>query len=311
MNPGMRWKRSSTSQVQDRRGSGGSGGFGGMRGALGGGGIPIPIGGGLSGIVIFVIFLVILVLSNGGLGSGPTGGIGGLGGGNAGDGVASSLDPNDDTAQFINAVTVDVQTFWDERFTEAGKDYTETLLVLFSDQTTTGCGVGSSATGPFYCPLDDTVYLDASFFEALESRFGAPGDFAEAYVIAHEFGHHVQDELGILDSTHQQMEADPANANELSIRLELQADCLAGVWANSIWKDPDNANVESITQEDVQEGLAAAAAVGDDRIQEQASGRVDRESWTHGSSEQRMHWFQAGFDQGTTEACDTFTAASS
>ena len=255
--------------------------------------------------MILVIFLVITFMSNGGLGGGS-----GLGGGGGNDGGASSLDPNDETAQFINAVTVDVQTFWDESFRAAGQDYTETLLVLFSSQTTTGCGVASSATGPFYCPLDDTVYLDTTFFKELENRFGAPGDFAEAYVIAHEFGHHVQDELGILESTHQQMQADSANANELSIRLELQADCLAGMWAHSVSTDPDNENVESITQEDIQEGLTAAAAVGDDRIQEQATGRVDRESWTHGSSEQRMKWFQVGFTQGTTEACDTFSAPS-
>jgi predicted metalloprotease len=207
-------------------------------------------------------------------------------------------------------VTVDIQTFWEDRFSESGRDYKETILVLFSDQTTTDCGVGSAATGPFYCSLDDQIYLDTSFFEELKNRFGAPGDFAQAYVIAHEFGHHVQDELGILDSTHSQMQADQANANELSIRLELQADCLAGVWANSIWKDPDNENVESITQADIQEGLDAAAAVGDDRIQEEVTGRVDRESWTHGSSEQRMRWFQAGFDRGTTESCDTFSATS-
>ena len=309
----MKWKRSSTSQVQDRRGAGGFGGLGrlGGGGLGGGGGIPIPMGGGISGIVILIIFVVIMFLSNGGLGSGsPSGGLPNLGGGGAGDGAASSLDPNDDTAQFINAVTVDIQTFWETRFSEAGRDYKETILVLFSGQTTTDCGVGSSSTGPFYCSLDDQVYLDTTFFEELKNRFGAPGDFAQAYVIAHEFGHHVQDELGILDSTHSQMQADQANANELSIRLELQADCLAGVWANSIWKDPDNENVESITQADIQEGLEAAAAVGDDRIQEEVTGRVDRESWTHGSSEQRMKWFQAGFDRGTTESCDTFNAPS-
>ncbi|HEX5590089.1 MAG TPA: neutral zinc metallopeptidase [Candidatus Limnocylindrales bacterium] len=300
----MRWKRASTSQVTDRRGAGGLGGLGGLgRLGGGGGGIPLPIGGGIGGIVIVVIFIIAMVMGGG------SGGLGGLGGGGGGGDGASSLDPNDEQAQFINAVTVDVQGFWEAEFADEGRDYGETTLVLFSSATNTGCGQASSSTGPFYCPLDDHVYLDTTFFDALASRLDAPGDFAQAYVIAHEFGHHVQDELGILGSVQDQMQSNPDAANELSVRLELQADCLAGMWGHSVWTDPDDENVQSITQEDIQEGIDAAEAVGDDRLQEQATGRVDRESWTHGSSEQRVRWFNVGFNEGTLEACDTFTAS--
>ena len=299
----MRWKRSSSSQVTDRRGDAGLGAPSGGLG--GGGGVPIPIGrggvGGIGGPIVLGIILAIFVFGGGG------GGFGDLGGGQ-GNGDASSLDPNDEMAQFVNAVTVDIQTFWDETFREAGKDYAETTVVLFTDQTTTGCGTASSATGPFYCSLDNHVYLDTSFFDELETRFQAPGDFAEAYVIAHEFGHHVQDELGVLDRVDQQRAAAPDEANELSVRLELQADCFAGMWAHAVSTNPDSENVESITEEDIQEGLTAASAVGDDRIQEKTTGRIDPENFTHGTSEQRMRWFRAGFDQGTIEACDTFSA---
>jgi len=278
-------------------------------GGLGGGGIPIPVGGGLSGIIIVIVIIVVLNLlggSSGGIG----GGLGGLGGGSGGGGPATSLDPNDTSGQFVNAVTVDVQTFWDNYFASAGKEYPITSTVLFTNQTQSGCGVASSATGPFYCPSDQKVYLDTDFFAELQNRFGAPGDFARAYVIAHEFGHHVQDALGIMGSVAQQQQSNPSSANELSIRLELQADCLAGVWAHSVWANPDQANVESITDKDVQDAINAASAVGDDRIQEQATGTIDKESWTHGSAQQRATWFNAGFKGGSTDSCDTFAAAS-
>jgi len=276
-------------------------------GGLGGGGIPIPVGGGIGGIVLFVIIIIVLNLFGGG---GLSGGLGGLGGEQGGGGGAlASLDPKDNEGQFVNAVTVDVQGFWADRFQAAGKTYNDTVTVLFTDQTQSGCGVASSATGPFYCPNDTKVYLDTAFFDELSSRFGAPGDFAQAYVIAHEFGHHVQDELGIMDQVSQQQQSNPSNANDLSIRLELQADCLAGVWAHSVYTTPDQADVESITDKDVQDALNAAAAVGDDRIQEQATGTIDKESWTHGSAAQRSTWFNNGFKGGTTQDCDTFSAA--
>ena len=265
---------------------------------MGGGGIPLPVGGGIGGIVLVIIVFIVLQFLGGG----------GLGGGQGGGGATTSLSPDDEMGQFVNSVTVDVQTFWEEQFRASGSDYPETVTVLFTNGTQTGCGVASSATGPFYCPADQKIFLDPGFFEELSTRFGAPGDFAQAYVIAHEYGHHVQDVLGTMDQVQQQQGS--GNANELSIRLELQADCLAGMWANWVMAHPDQANVESITDEDVREGLTAAAAVGDDRIQEQATGTIDKESWTHGSSEQRMKWFNVGFKQGSLPACDTFSVAS-
>jgi len=304
----VRWRPSQDIQVEDRRGAGGGGGLGGigMGGLGGGGGIPIPVGGGIGGIVITIIIIVVLNLLSG---SSPAGSIGGLGGEQGGGGAAASLDPNDTSGQFVNAVTVDVQTFWEDRFAATNQEYPQTLTVLFTGQTQSGCGVASSATGPFYCPTDQKVYLDTAFFDELQSRFGAPGQFAQAYVIAHEYGHHVQDALGIMDQVAQQQQSNPSNANNLSIRLELQADCLAGVWAHSVYTTPDQADVESITDKDVQDAINAAAAVGDDRIQEQATGTIDKESWTHGSAEQRAKWFNTGFKGGTTAGCDTFGVA--
>ena len=304
----MRWRPSRTTQVEDRRGAGGGGGLGGLRmGGLGGGGIPLPVGGGIGGIVLFVIIIVVITVMNGGLGgSGGSGGTGGQGG------AAESLSPSDAFGQFVNTVTVDVQSFWEREFQARGQDYPETVTVIFSNQsqTQTGCGLASSAMGPFYCPADEKVFLDDGFFRELEQRFGARGEFAQAYVIAHEYGHRVQDVLGTMDKVRSEQQSNPGKANELSIRLELQADCFAGFWASSVWRTPDQTAVESITEQDIQDGLTAAAAIGDDRIQEKATGTIDKESWTHGSSEQRMKWFKVGFDQGTLESCDTFLVAS-
>lgn len=307
----MRWRPSNQIEVEDRRGGGGLGGIGGGLGGLGGGGlggIPIRAGGGIGGFLLLLLFLW-LSGSFGGSGGG-TGGLGGLGGApDTGAAPFTSLDPGDNEAQFVNAVTVDIQGFWADQFQSAGKSYNQTVLVLFTDQIQSGCGVASSATGPFYCPGDQKVYLDLGFFDELQARFQAPGQFAQAYVIAHEFGHHVQDALGIMDKVGAQQQSDPSKANDLSIRLELQADCLAGVWAHSVWKNPDQANVESITQADVTDALNAAAAVGDDRIQQQATGTIDKETWTHGSAAQRDTWFTNGFNGGTTDGCDTFSVA--
>jgi uncharacterized protein len=304
----VRWRPSRTTQVEDRRGRGGfGGGLGGLRMGGGGGGIPIPVGGGIGGIILIIIIFVVMNLL--GSGGGSLGGdLGGLGGGQAGQGgPLASLDPGDDEIQFVNAVTVDLQTFWEERFAAAGKDYPETTTVVFEEATQTGCGSASSATGPFYCPADQKVYFDLGFFDELSSRFGAPGDFAQAYVMAHEYGHHVQDALGIMAKVQSQQTS--SNANDLSIRMELQADCLAGVWAHSIWTSPDQSDVQSITEADVREAIGAAQAVGDDRIQEQATGRINPENWTHGSADQRARWFNTGFRQGNSEACDTFAVA--
>ncbi len=301
----MRWRPSKTTQIEDRRGAGGGLGGVSMGGLGGGGGFPIPMGrGGLSigGIIVVVIIYVVIQL--------VSGGFGGLGGEPAGQGgVVESLDPDDDIGIFINAVTVDVQGFWESQFEAANKEYPETVTVLFEGQTQTGCGAASSATGPFYCPADQKIFLDTSFFKELSERFGAPGDFAQAYVIAHEYGHRVQDVQGIMDSVQSQQQSNPSKANDLSIRLELQADCFAGMWAHSIATSPDQSEIESITEADVKEALTAAAAIGDDRIQEQATGTINKESWTHGSADQRTKWFNTGFKVGTTESCDTFAVA--
>ncbi|MGC1813464.1 MAG: neutral zinc metallopeptidase, partial [Solirubrobacterales bacterium] len=221
----------------------------------------------------------------------------------SGDGTASVPDsPSEEKEkQFATFVLDDAQGFWRQQFQAAGKQYQRAKLVLFRNQVQSGCGLASSATGPFYCPLDQKVYIDLGFFQELNRRFNAPGDFAQAYVLAHEIGHHVQQELGIEQQVRQQSQQNPSDANALSVRLELQADCLAGVWARSTY---DRGILES---GDLQEGLTAAAAVGDDRIQSQAQGRIDPETFTHGTSAQRERWLQTGFDSGKLEACDTFS----
>ena len=256
------------------------------------GGVP-AVGGGL-GLVGILIVVVLNVL-------------GGGGGGSAGfelpnlapvappSGETSETIPlEDDEAQFVAFVIDHVQDTWSQIFADADRVYEPTEVVLFSEATQTGCGVGQSATGPFYCPADRLVYIDLTFFEELRTRFGAPGDFAEAYVIAHEVGHHVQTLLGI---------SEQVESREDGIKLELQADCFAGVWGYAAnHQDPP-----LLERGDLEEGLGAAAAVGDDRIQEQTQGRVNPETWTHGSSEQRMSWFSKGFDSGNPDVCDTFS----
>jgi hypothetical protein len=210
----------------------------------------------------------------------------------------------DDLADFVSVVLADTEDTWNALLPAAGVDYQEPTLVLFSGATQTACGPGQTATGPFYCPLDQKLYIDLSFYDELRTRFRAPGDFAQAYVIAHEVGHHVQTLLGIS----QQVDAakrrsSEVEANELSVRLELQADCLAGIWANYA----DQAR-HILEEGDIEEGLAAAAAIGDDRIQRQAQGYVVPDSFTHGSSEQRVRWFRRGLESGDLNACDTFSA---
>jgi uncharacterized protein len=212
-------------------------------------------------------------------------------------------DPQDDMAQFVSTVLAHTEETWHEIFNEMGERYREPKLVLFSDQVASACGFNSAAVGPFYCPADGQIYIDLSFFHALDRRFGAPGDFAQAYVIAHEVGHHVQNLLGIAGEVHRaQRQLPQSEANQLSVRLELQADCLAGVWGN-------RANRERTFLEpgDIEEGLNAAAAIGDDVLQRRATGRVAPESWTHGSAEMRTEWFRRGFETGNINACNPFT----
>jgi hypothetical protein len=286
--------------LQDRRG---------MAGPTLGGGMPLPIGMisglGLPGIIILIVLFVVIPMCTGGGGGGfgldstlprvqapPP---------ESGGGIPASQDPDADLVDFVSFVLDDVQALWSTEFAESGQQYRDADLVLFTDSVQSGCGAASSATGPFYCPLDQTAYLDLDFFRDLQSRFDAPGDFAQAYVIAHEIAHHVQNLIGISDEVRDLQQRNPDDANELSVRLELQADCFAGVWGHSTY---ERGILES---GDLEEGLNAAAAIGDDRIQEQATGRIDRDTWTHGSSDQRVKWFRRGFDSGDVNRCDTFS----
>jgi predicted metalloprotease len=217
--------------------------------------------------------------------------------------VPEGLPPADDPqAQFIGVVLKDTENAWNAIFQKTGGRYQEPTLVLFDGRVSSACGMASAAVGPFYCPGDKKVYLDTSFFRELDQRFGAPGDFAQAYVVAHEVGHHVQNLLGLSDQVTalQQRARSQEQANELSIRLELQADCFAGVYAHF--------NQEYLDPGDVEEGLRAAAAIGDDMIQKQAQGYVAPESWTHGSAEMRVRWFKQGLRSGDPATCDTFKA---
>jgi len=209
------------------------------------------------------------------------------------------------TADFVAVVLADTEDVWRAIFSRSGQQYKEPTLVLFSDAVQSRCGFANAAVGPFYCPADHKVYLDLSFFRELQDRFGAPGDFAQAYVIAHEIGHHVQNLLGIsADVQRRKARAGKTQANELSVRLELQADCMAGVWA----RQADRAR-SILETGDIEEALNAASAIGDDRLQRQAQGYVVPDSFTHGSAAQRTRWFRRGLDSGDTTACDTFSAS--
>lgn len=295
----MRWKRGHTGGIEDRRARGGMGGFGMGRG----GGLPIPVGvGGGGGLVILLIVLALNFLGGGGGGgAGPGSALDPFGGGRAVDpGTEVDLTNQGDMVEFMGYVLDDANALWADTFRRAGRAYQPTTLVLFTGQTVSGCGAASSATGPFYCPADQKVYIDLEFFEELRRRFGAPGDFAQAYVLAHEVAHHVQQQTGIAAEVRQLQQQDPGQRNRLSVAMELQADCLAGVWAQSVYEQGD------LEPGDIEEGLGAAAAVGDDRIQAGAGVDVNPETWTHGSAEQRMTWFDRGYDTGDPAACDTF-----
>ncbi|MEE4161848.1 MAG: neutral zinc metallopeptidase [Woeseiaceae bacterium] len=217
------------------------------------------------------------------------------------------LEPGaDPLADMVAVVVADTEDAWSAIFAEAGLEYREPTLVLFSGATRSACGLGQSAMGPFYCPADEKAYIDLSFYDDMRTRFRAPGDFAQAYVIAHEVGHHVQNLLGIsAEMRRRQQGLGQAEANSLSVRLELQADCFAGVWANRA----DRAR-NILEAGDVEEALNAASAIGDDRLQRQSQGRVVPESFTHGTSAQRQRWFRRGLESGSVSACDTFAAAS-
>jgi predicted metalloprotease len=281
--------RLDTGQVQDRRGVGGRG---------------LAVGGGASGLIVVIVLALLGVDVNGGGGSNPYSlGTGGGSGAPATELSAScrtGTDANQREDCRIVGVVNSVQDYWRDEV----HGYREAPTRLFSGQTSTGCGIASSAVGPFYCPADTTVNLDLSFYRELRSRFGARGGpFAEAYVIAHEYGHHVQHLLG----TDARVGGDRTGERSASVRLELQADCYAGVWAaHAVETD----FIEDLTRADIDDGLDAAAAVGDDRIQQRSSGRTNPESWTHGSSASRQRWFRTGYETGDPQRCDTFAASS-
>lgn len=217
-------------------------------------------------------------------------------------GAPQAPEAGDEQAQFVSVVLADTEDTWGSIFAQAGRQYTKPTLVLFTGEVQSACGFTSSAVGPFYCPADSKVYIDLGFFRELDQRFGAPGDFAQAYVVAHEVGHHVQNLLGISDRVSRAQQSGPeAEANSLSVRMELQADCFAGVWGHYAGKERN-----LLEPGDVEEGLKAAAAIGDDRIQKESQGYVVPESWTHGSSQMRVQWLRRGLDSGSLDSCDTF-----
>ena len=286
----MKWTRGGSGNfVEDRRGQRGTGGPG-----LGGLG-SLPIGKmGIGGVVLLIIIALI-------------GGPNILGGGSSDPGAGvqggappdPATDPDRETVEFVKFVVSDLQQVWQQKL---GARFEPSTLVLFTGATQTACGYGQSAMGPFYCPPDGKMYIDLSFFRELDRRFGAPGDFAQAYVLAHEMGHHVQKLLGIDDEVRREQAHRPAGAKELQVRMELMADCLAGVWGNS------TSQRKLLEAGDLEEGLRAAAAIGDDQLQKQAGGRVAPESWTHGSSEMRARWLRRGLESGDYKKCDTFAA---
>jgi len=307
----MEMEGGESSNIEDRRGES-VGGYGGMGGG-GFGGMPIPIGTGGGGLFRGGLGLVAVVVMAMIFGVDPLALLGGGGGGTSY--VPQSPPPRTGTrppagdaeAQFVSRVLRSTEEVWAEQFRRAGKEYRQPRLVLFRDATQTQCGMGQAAMGPFYCPPDQRIYLDLSFFEELASRFRAPGQFPQAYVIAHEVGHHVQTLLGISNRVQQMRQSmSKRDGNALSVRAELQADCFAGVWAHHASKERGGTVV--FTDRDVEQALAAAAAIGDDRLQRQSQGRVVPDSFTHGTSEQRQRWFRAGLASGDVNRCDTFRA---
>ena len=281
----MRWKPGHRSvNVEDRRGGGGR--FIRGAGGMGAGGLVILV-------VLSLIFGRDFVSLAGDAGMAPS----------AETGTAPPAETTPEEEQlvsFVSFVLDDAQNTWRRLAPEAGTPYRDAKLVLFRDAVQSACGFAESATGPFYCPADEKIYIDLGFYEELQQRFGAPGDFAQAYVLAHEVGHHVQNLLGTEAEVRRARTQRADLANELSVRLELQADCYAGVWANSTGQR------QNLEQGDIEEGMAAAAAVGDDRLQRMGGGRVVPESFTHGTSAQRQEWFQRGYEAGRPDACDTF-----
>ena len=292
----MDWKNLPTGgNIEDRRGGGG----------LPGGGL--AVGGGIGGLILTLIAMFFGV------------DLGGLTGGNTvptqaqtqqnqGLPVPQTQIPQqqrDERYDFVDRILASTDQTWSRIFQQSGREYTRPTLVLFNQYVQSGCGQASAATGPFYCPLDSKMYLDTSFFATMDRRLGGGGDFAYSYVIAHEVGHHVQNELGIADQVERRQRAarSEAEANSYGVRLELQADCFAGVWGNSV----KGAQLANLSREDIQAAINTAAAIGDDNLQRQSQGYVVPDSFTHGSSQQRVNWFLRGFESGNPNQCDTFS----
>jgi uncharacterized protein len=290
----MRWEGNRESgNVEDQRGSGGGGGFGLGGRSIGIGTIVIAL---VGGAIFGINPLTILSILSGGGGPVPQ----------AQQGPAKAPPADDKMAKFVSTVLADTEDVWKQLFSQGGANYQEPRLVLFRGAVATACGTGQSAMGPFYCPSDQKVYIDLNFYETLKSRLGAPGDFAQAYVIAHEVGHHVQNQLGITAQMERlRGQASSAQYNGMSVKLELQADCFAGVWAHHA----QNAR-QILEQGDVEEAMNAAAKIGDDALQGSRGGAVVPESFTHGTSAQRQRWFSTGLKTGSVKACDTFSSRS-
>ncbi|MFC7528823.1 neutral zinc metallopeptidase [Actinoplanes sp. GCM10030250] len=287
-----------TSQIEDGRRSGGGGG--------GLGGLPIG-GGGLAGIVVTLV----IALVGGYFGINTMGG--GEPGTSTGEQISCSEEQKLQLLECRNALYVtSIQAYWRGQLPESfGEQYVPATTHLFQQSVNTGCGSADSGVGPFYCPADDKVYIDLAFYEVLSQQLGAPGEFAQPYVLAHEYGHHVQDVLGTEADMRRRQERDPGSANEESVKLELQADCYAGAWANAaantVDKDGDKI-FKSLTEQDIQQGIDTAGKIGDDALQQRGGGKVNPKEFTHGTSAQRQQWFKVGYESGDPKQCDTFKA---